>query len=207
MKQKITLFSSATELASGPAFESRARYWLRDHAQNSDHSQSPTFRTLLSGSSNEPSAGIWRDVEDLTKETSALVKVPLEADAHRLLNCFLPLMGVSQHFFDPRTFMDSMALLYQSEHTQVQQMQTLWFVQYLLVLAMGMLISCPARRPEEPPGCQYFAEAIKRLPPVYELGSNGIITVEILCLVALYLQWCDHKHDAYLYVNRLAHVD
>jgi hypothetical protein len=95
-----------------------------------------------------------------------------------------------------------MALLYQNERTRHEQMRSLWYTEYLLVMAMGKLIGCLALKPKTPPGNIYFAEALRRLPPLHQLGSHGIIAVEMLCLVALYLQWCDRKHDAYLYVRQ-----
>lgn len=80
-------------------------------------------------------------------------------------------------------------------------MQTLWYTQYLLVMAVGMLIGSPSGSPSSPPGTSFFAEAIKNIPPTYELGSHGVLAVETLCLAGLYLQWCDRKHDAYVYVR------
>ncbi|KAJ0132329.1 hypothetical protein HZ326_24577, partial [Fusarium oxysporum f. sp. albedinis] len=111
------------------------------------------------------------------------------------------LMGVNQHFVDPRAFSDSLDLLYQDEPTRLRQMRTLWYTQYLLVMAVGMLIGSPSESPASPPGTSFFAEAIKNIPPTYELGSHGVLAVETLCLAGLYLQWCDRKHDAYVYVG------
>ncbi|KXG48290.1 Transcription factor [Penicillium griseofulvum] len=33
------------------------------------------------------------------------------------------------------------------------------------------------------------------------MGGEGVVAVEILTLIATYLQWCDRKHDAYLYIG------
>lgn len=113
-------------------------------------------------------------------------------------------MGVSQHFLDPRTFTDTMTLLFQSKRTQQAQKSTLWFVQYLLVMAMGKLMDFDTQSTKPFPGAAYFAEAMQLLPPLHQLGSHGVIAVEILCLVATYLQWCNRKHDAYVYVSECA---
>lgn len=51
-----------------------------------------------------------------------------------------------------------------------------------------------------PPGFQYFAEALKRLPAPYALLEGGITAIEAYALAAVYLQWTDRNHDAYLYV-------
>jgi len=92
-----------------------------------------------------------------------------------------------------------MVLLFQTPESREQQKRTSWFTEYLLVMAMAKLMdvepsSC------QPPGSDLFAEAVRRLPPLHQLGDEGVIGVEILTLIATYLQWCDRKHDAYLHV-------
>ncbi|CAI7644208.1 unnamed protein product [Penicillium pancosmium] len=51
----------------------------------------------------------------------------------------------------------------------------------------------------QPPGSALFTEALSRLPQLHHLGGEGVIAVEILTLMATYLQWCDRKHDAYVH--------
>jgi hypothetical protein len=109
-------------------------------------------------------------------------------------------MGFSQHFFDPRAFTDSLTMLYRSVRTRAEQQASLWFSEFLLVLAIGRLLDNDSVA-DNPPGSVYFAAAVKRLPPLYELGEAGTPAVEVLALAATYLQWVDKKHDAYLYVS------
>lgn len=68
----------------------------------------------------------------------------------------------------------------------------------MMAMAKLMDVESPA---SHPPGSALFTEALSRLPPLHHLGSEGIISVEILTLIATYLQWCDRKHDAYLHVK------
>lgn len=142
----------------------------------------------------------WRPSIELVDVSSA-PELLSKSESYRLFDLFVSLMGTTQHFIDPRTFGDQIDLLYHNETTRSAQMQTTWFTEYLLVMAMGMLIGSPSEGSDNPPGNAYFAEAMRRFPPLYQLGSYGIIGVEILCLSGLYLQWCDRKHDAYLYVR------
>ncbi|KAI9162692.1 Proline utilization trans-activator [Paramyrothecium foliicola] len=190
--------ASRAELASGPAFESRARSILREHAVAS----SP--RNSLGAS--------WRSTEDHRTQdhmwdTGSLVQdmtpspILTKAESLRLFNEFVSLLGINQHFLDPRKFADALDLFYESESTRLAHMQSLWFTQYLLVMAMGMLHASRTDDPDRLPGSTFFAEAMRRLPPTYELGQYGTTSVEILSLVALYLQWSDRKHDAYLYIG------
>ena len=140
----------------------------------------------------------WTSARPLVSD-DAVPTIPSLEESQDLLDRFLFYLGVSQHFFDPRTFSDSMVLLFQDEQTQEHQMHTIWFTEYLLVMAMAKLMDVEDPS-SQPPGASLFAEAMRRLPPLHQLGEEGAITVEILTLIATYLQWCDRKHDAYLYV-------
>lgn len=191
---------TVTELAPGPAFESRVKSLLRDHAE-SRHSQSPPDNTThISGSSTDQITSQWRTSSELVEGMPPPMLLS-KTRSYQLFDSFISLMGVNQHFLDPRTFSDQLTLLYQNDTTRAKQMGTIWFTQYLLVMAMAKLIGgCPSQAPQNLPGNAYFAEAMKRLPPMHQLGTHGITAVEILCLITLYLQWCDRRHDAYLFV-------
>src|SRR5690242_3442581 len=80
-------------------------------------------------------------------------------------------------------------------------MQTPWFSQYLLVMAMAKLMDSERPTEDQPPGSELFAEAVHHIPPIHRFGEFGVVGAEILALTALYLQWTDKKHDAYLYVG------
>lgn len=143
-------------------------------------------------------ANLWTSSRPLTSDDTLPIIPSLEESQH-LLDRFLFYLGVSQHFFDPRTFSDCMIMLFQDEEKRETQIQTTWFTEYLLVMAMARLmdVESPSQRP---PGANLFAEAMRRLPALHQMGEEGIIGVEILTLISTYLQWCDRKHDAYLHV-------
>ncbi|KAJ5433668.1 uncharacterized protein N7458_012824 [Penicillium daleae] len=145
--------------------------------------------------------GHWESVRGLVDGAKS-PEIPSLEESHHLLDQFLYYLGVSQHFFDPRSFSDSMVLFFQSPETREQQKRTTWFTEYLLVMAMAKLMDVD-QAASQPPGSDLFAEALGRIPPLQNLGEEGVIAVEILTLVATYLQWCDRKHDAYLYVCSL----
>jgi prolyl-tRNA synthetase len=198
----LSLTGVATELASGPAFESRVRSILRDHVDNNSLNlqTSPESSAFVSSALEEEPHDHWRNALTLVDGIPSPTLLSKQ-ESRRLFERFSSLMGINQHFLDPRTFSDSMDLLYQNETLRIRQMQTMWYTEYLLVMAMGMLIGSPSEGSANPPGNSFFAEAIHRLPPMHKLGSHGILSVEILCLASLYLQWCDRKYDAYLYVR------
>jgi proline utilization trans-activator len=142
----------------------------------------------------------WASVRGLVDGANSPGILSLE-ESHHLLDQFLYYLGVSQHFFDPRSFSDSMVLLFQTPETREQHKRTTWYTEYLLVMAMAKLIDVE-QPTSQPPGSDLFAEALRRVPPLQNLGEEGVVAVEILTLVATYLQWCDRRHDAYLYVRR-----
>ncbi|KZF23871.1 hypothetical protein L228DRAFT_282548 [Xylona heveae TC161] len=183
-----------TDLTSGPAFESRVKSLLdRNHATRSYNAHIPK-----NTASNEISTQ-WTSARPLLNDHGAPT-IPSPEESQQLLDRFLFYLGVSQQFFDPRTFSDCMTLLFQNEETRENQMRTTWFTEYLLVMAMAKLID--VEDPSfQPPGADLFAEAMRRLPRLYQLGEEGVIAVEILTLITTYLQWCDRKHDAYLYIG------
>ncbi|KAJ0382177.1 hypothetical protein COL922a_013082 [Colletotrichum nupharicola] len=129
--------------------------------------------------------------------------MPGEAESNRLLGLFNDYMSGNQHFIDQRTFADNLTLLFQNQATRAKQMKTPWFTLYLLVMAMGKLMEADRRIYDGPPGAFYFAEAMKRFPPLHSISEYGIVGVEILCLATTYLQWCDRKKDSYFFVRSL----
>lgn len=175
---------------------------LRDHVDNNSLNlqTSPESSAFVSSALEEEPHDHWRNALTLVDGIPSPTLLSKQ-ESRRLFERFSSLMGINQHFLDPRTFSDSMDLLYQNETSRIRQMQTMWYTEYLLVMAMGMLIGSPSEGSANPPGNSFFAEAIHRLPPMHKLGSHGILSVEILCLASLYLQWCDRKYDAYLYVR------
>lgn len=96
--------------------------------------------------------------------------------------------------------MDTMALLFQNETSRHRTMESIWFVQYLLVMAMGKLMDFDTDV-DTPHGLDYFAEAMHRMPPMHRMSDSGIIGVEILSLVALNLRWRERQYEAYFHVG------
>ncbi|KAK1144529.1 hypothetical protein N8T08_005402 [Aspergillus melleus] len=186
--------SPATDLTSGPAFESQVRSLLH---RNQSYSDPNKILSDIMGVAESTSQ--WKSSRALVNEASAPM-IPSLSESQHLLDRFLFYLCVSQHFFDPRTFSDSMMLLFQSPERQRQQSRTTWFTEYLLVMAMAKLMDVEEPT-SQPPGASLFAEAMRRLPRLHQLGEEGVIAVEILTLITTYLQWCDRKHDAYLYVG------
>ncbi|KAF2716168.1 hypothetical protein K431DRAFT_279514 [Polychaeton citri CBS 116435] len=133
-------------------------------------------------------------------QSTQFTETPTQYESKRLLELFSTHMSVSQHFLDHRAFDDSLTLLFRPRASNIRGRNSIWFAEYLLVMAIGKLID-ERSDGDQPPGASFFAEAVRRLPPHYQLGAAGVTAVEVLALIATYLQWIDKKHDAYLYVG------
>ncbi|CAI7657728.1 unnamed protein product [Penicillium glandicola] len=187
--------SPATDLTSGPAFESQVRSLL-DRSHSNDHNFHGSTSNFQYQADRLPQ---WSSVKEIVDNVAG-VSFPSLEESHHLLDQFLFYLGVSQHFFDPRSFSDELMLLFQSPETREQHINSPWFTEYLLVMAMAKLMD--VKHPtSQIPGADLFAEALNRLPPLHHMGGEGVLAVEILTLIATYLQWCDRKHDAYLYIG------
>ncbi|TID00344.1 putative transcriptional regulatory protein C3C7.04 [Colletotrichum higginsianum] len=193
---------ASIESAPGPLFEQRLRSLF--HENNGKDRDSPE-RDAPEHLENEdprdlPFTPEWTSTNELIKGIPHQA-FPKEAESNRLLNLFNSYMGVTQHFLDQRTFTDNMTLLFQSQASRARQMDTPWFTLYLLVMAMGKLMEEDPREVRGPPGAFWFAEAMRRLPPLHSISEYGIVGLEILCLATTYLQWNDRKNDSYFFVG------
>lgn len=187
--------------ASGPAFELRVRNLLRRSQPDTPNGTGDRGRrpsSVAAEQSPEAAIATGRTMREVLDSAPPLV-MPTSEESHRLLTLFLSYLGVNQQFLDPRTFIDTMALLFQ-DHTRSETMKSVWFVQYLLVMAMAKLMDFDTQS-SMTRGLDFFAEAMQLIPPMHYIAEHGVIAVEILTLVALYLQWRDRKQDAYIYVS------
>lgn len=194
--------SCSTGIASGQSLESHVKQLLGERSRgnishtNDDHtldSQSRSYKLVP-----------WSSIGDSVYPHQ---DPPCEEEAQRLLDIFIFYLGISQHFFDQRSFSDLMALFYQQRRRPLKRrrVENLWYVEFLLVLAMGKLLDGEKDHNIHPPGVAYFVQAINRLPSISQLRKEGVLAVEVLGLITLYLQCCDQKEDAYVYV-RLYHI-
>ncbi|TPX09886.1 uncharacterized protein E0L32_008908 [Thyridium curvatum] len=188
--------SAPTERASGPAFELRVRSLLQQ--RRSDGAlDPPPGRPQPKSLLQLPAAshGLSQFLQN-----APIPDLPTQAESHHLLSLFLTWLGVNQHFFDSRAFADTMTSLFRSEASRRETMNSVWFIEYLLVMAMGKLMDFDTEV-DTPHGLDYFAEAMRLMPPMHLISDHGIIGVEILSLVALNLRWRDRKYEAYFHIG------
>ncbi|KAH7029866.1 uncharacterized protein B0I36DRAFT_364339 [Microdochium trichocladiopsis] len=134
----------------------------------------------------------------------AIPPLPDEAHARRLVDAVLFYVGQTQSHFDPRLFFDRMDLYYAHAHDSAQAC-TPWFLEMLVVFALGKLFIsdfAQGRDHEQGlPGSQLFEFALSNLPNLGQLYAQGTLGVEILALIALYLQNVDRQAEAYIHIS------
>ncbi|OHE97723.1 hypothetical protein CORC01_06928 [Colletotrichum orchidophilum] len=143
------------------------------------------------------------------------ITLPSEDEARRLFESMTFFIGYTQHHIDTREFSDRLAFFYANLGDTSQatsQAQMPWYLEMLLVFAIGKLFSGgfdgegggggdeKSGRPVTP-GSSMFAHVQARLPSLSELYSLGKLGIEIHALAAVYLQNANRKEEAYLYIS------
>lgn len=109
------------------------------------------------------------------------------------------------HLFDEDFFMTGLHDFYGKDPKQEPTTDTrLWYIQFLLVMAFGKALLLPAAPGQSPPGSGLVSRALELLPDHSGLHQDPILSVEILCCLALYLQSVDHRNSAFTYVRWVA---
>ncbi|CAI6090487.1 unnamed protein product [Clonostachys chloroleuca] len=109
------------------------------------------------------------------------------------------------HLFDEKSFMSSLYEFYrnqQAEHVK----RSLWYVHFLLILAFGKAFVTKRNLARRPPGAGYFVKAYELLPDVITLWKDPIVSCEILCCVALYLQSLDNRLAAHNIIGQAMRI-
>ncbi|GKT58213.1 fungal specific transcription factor domain-containing protein [Colletotrichum tofieldiae] len=111
-------------------------------------------------------------------------------------------IGYTQHHIDTREFSDRLAFFY-SNVGDASQTQTPWYLEMLLVFAIGKLFSGSFDGEEKSglPGSSMFAYVQSKLPSLSELYGLGKLGIEVHALAAVYLQNANRKEEAYLYIS------
>lgn len=102
--------------------------------------------------------------------------------------------------FDEEEFLRNMHEFYMDGPAKVNSSR-LWFVQYLLVIALGKGFSVTVRVQGTPPGSVYFQRAMGIMPDFVTLTREPFLAIEVLCMAAVYLMSVDMKNAAYGYVS------
>lgn len=125
------------------------------------------------------------------------IRLPSLKEAQDLLDTVLNSLGNLQHLFEPRAFCDRLSESYAATVDKTD----IWYVELLIVLAVGELLQGKPRSDGTLPGADLYVEAETRLPGIMTLRRKGMMAIEILGTMAFFLQCADLRDDAYIYVR------
>ncbi|KAH7142716.1 fungal-specific transcription factor domain-containing protein [Dactylonectria estremocensis] len=91
---------------------------------------------------------------------------------------------------------------FDSNALQLVQTHRLWFVEYLLVLAFGEALLLKKGPSPTPAGSEFAARAMALIPDPAQLHDEGLLSIEILALAALYFHSIDMRVSAFQYIGQ-----
>ncbi|KAI1435621.1 fungal-specific transcription factor domain-containing protein [Xylaria sp. CBS 124048] len=110
-------------------------------------------------------------------------------------------VGQLYHMFHEKTFLAGLYKYYEAPYTEPAPENRLWYIHFLLIMAFGhaLLSGYIGQRPA---GSELASRAIELMPDPFALNKNPVMSAEILCCLALYLQSIDHRNNAFLYIGQ-----
>ena len=109
-------------------------------------------------------------------------------------------LGQAYRFLDQGSFVTRIREFYNSPLGRRAAEPRFWFVQFLMVLALGNAFLSRPRNKTDPPGSKYFARAMSAMPNYTSTGKDSLLAIEALALVGLYLYAIDHREAAHVHV-------
>lgn len=103
--------------------------------------------------------------------------------------------------YEKPIFLARLRAFYASTSTAAHERPGLWHIQMLLVFALGRAILAREHFKTGPAGTTYFLRALEALPDTHRLYEDPVLSIEILCLLTLFMQAIDAGQEAYGYVS------
>lgn len=107
------------------------------------------------------------------------------------------------HVFDEDVFMHYFGIFHQDPEGR-DRCSDLWFIHYLIILAIGKSLVGRMCKGKKPSGADLFVYGMQLLPDTVYLWKEPLESTEVLCCAALYLQCLDMRMAAYNMVTQTA---
>ncbi|KAF2193676.1 Zn(II)2Cys6 transcription factor [Zopfia rhizophila CBS 207.26] len=156
----------------------------------------PTAALLFDGSAYD----LGWDGSRSTPGPGTLV-IPSLDYAIYLINAVKFHCGQLFHLSDEEDFMASLHKFYSDSDGRIEK-AGLWYIHFLLMLAFGKIFILQKNQGRRPSGADFFVKALQLLPDVSALCREPIVSTEILCCIALYLQSLDFRHSAHNFIGQ-----
>lgn len=131
-----------------------------------------------------------------------LPDLPAREHMDYLYDSFRFHLCTNYHFLDTGAFQAQLDFHFQSPHWEALN-QSPEYSQILMVIAFGKMLLGRQSTDFGPPGSEFCVAAIQHLPSLVQMHQTAIRSIEVLCLVSLYLQCAEMRNAAYLYVMDL----
>ncbi|KAF4966160.1 hypothetical protein FSARC_6119 [Fusarium sarcochroum] len=182
-----------TSLSSSHTFGSKVQELLGQPQQQSPGAAatppnhfSPTSRTRVQSS---------------RLDDESVPKLPSEQHARRLLEAVVFFIGHTQYHFDAREISDRISYLAKESANRSQgHLSSPELIEVILIVAIGKLFLGEFDE-EKLPGSSLFAFTQRNIPHLGELCNLGRLGIELLALMAVYLQNSDQEKEAYIYIS------
>ncbi|KAJ8112456.1 hypothetical protein OPT61_g5177 [Boeremia exigua] len=136
-----------------------------------------------------------------TAVTAVQSALPTADHALFLINTVKFHCGQLFHVFDNDVFMQNFNMFHENNQAQ-GRCPELWYIHYLIVLAIGKSLVGRLRKGRKPSGADLFVQAMQMLPDQIFLWTDPVESTEILCCAALYLQCLDLRIVAYTMIGQ-----
>jgi proline utilization trans-activator len=142
------------------------------------------------------------EVGSALNESPDVTNLPSVEDARYLFNTVKFHIGQIYRLLDEKTFSANMEEFYQPGVSSAKAKEyPLWFIQFLLVMALGKAFLTQTANKTEPIGSKYFRRALALIPDQGSLWKDSVRAIEILALAALYLFSIDHRESGHSFVS------
>ncbi|BCS23913.1 Zn(II)2Cys6 transcription factor [Aspergillus puulaauensis] len=115
-------------------------------------------------------------------------------------------LGQAYRFFEEDSFVSQIHRFYDSRLSADATEPRFWFVQFLMVLALGNAFIARPRNQKDPAGSKYFVRAMSAMPTNISTGKDSLLAIEALALVGLYLYAIDHREASHVHVGHAIRI-
>lgn len=160
----------------------------------------PTHNLHFSGLEGKIFDFKWDGTRKTPGEAPDMSSLPTKDFALYLINSVKFHCGWLYSLFDEDLFMERFHRFH--EHpAEYSRAEPLWFVHYILVVALGKAFVVQSTKSRRPPGGDLFIHAMKLMPDFSFFDCNIIDEMQVLCCAAIYLHSVDHIQQAHRLVR------
>ncbi|KAF5615503.1 transcription activator [Fusarium sp. NRRL 25303] len=134
------------------------------------------------------------------------IALPKLSYAEYLTNTVIVHIGSLYSIFDADMFLQRLRRFYDDRDKDLEIDATLWHIQMLLILAFGKSIQSREHSEMGPSGMTYFTLAIEAMPDIRRLYEDPLLSIEVLCLAALFMHATDLLQEAYVTIGQALRI-